>query len=601
MSHAILNEVASVKSFFLSRSSDAGNDALAKNFSNALIQQINSCLSLPTVDATLLIDALKDSPYGDVNLKRIIASIDSKVLANSAASKVATASKDQTLKFWWYFCTQGDWDCFKDTKMPFHAKLTKLVERANLLGCTNPDQQAVKWMLSMVLMCHYGDVPAPKEIYEKLQELKHVIVCERKPYPLQQLTEFPDTPAELPEDIFAYAYSDEKPIAMEMAGINSVAEKMIPLRSNHKLLRQSPPAKSSGKQPATQSVVTIDAGEAKVSDVEMTPISCDMPIPGDHVEEQMYASYKSELWRHRAHKQGLLLGSMARSSMDTVAPPFGGQPPLGTPGSACFPCPVPAKWQQNSMGHYERGPAPIKEESQGLPAWGLTAAVPCKQEVPELLMKPRMYGKQYDPALLPNTKSETAPTGNGIDCCLASDGTLVLGQPLKDELEADDGSESLDEYARAAIEALGKRNVRKKTEAAEKAALKAAEKKALKDKTKPAAPKVAAVMKKPAMKSDRVKAEHVQQVAKEVSQADILKAMPKDKAAGNPDPVLYRGGVVYTLQPKKMFRALKVKGDKWTEKSAGWGKTKTKKEAWKACIDAIDDHVKNAKKQKKST
>jgi hypothetical protein len=172
---------------------------------------------------------------------------------------------------------------------------------------------------------------------------------------------------------------------------------------------------------------------------------------------------------------------------------------------------------------------------------------------------------------------------------------------LKDELEADDGSESLDEYARAAIEALGKRNVRKKAEAAEKSALKAAEKAALKDKTKPAAPKVAAVMKKPAMKSDRVKAEHVQQVAKEVSQADILNAMPKDKAAGNPDPVLYRGGVVYTLQPKKMFRALKVKGDKWTEKSAGWGKTKTKKEAWKACIDAIDDHVKNAKKQKKST
>ena len=602
MSHAILNEVASVKSFFLSRSNETGNEALAKNFSNMLIQQINSCLSLPTVDATLLIDALKDSPYGDVNLKRIIACIDSKVLANSAASKAATASKDQTLKFWWHFCTQGDWDCFKDTKMPFHAKLTKLVERANLIGCTNPDQQALKWMLSMVLMCHYGDVPAPKEIYEKLQELKHVIVCERKPYPLQQLTEFPDTPAELPEDVFDYAYSDEKPIAMEMSGINSVAEKMIPLRSNHKLLRQSPPAKSSGKQPA----ITIEAGEAKVSDVEMAPISGDMPTPGDHVEEQMYASYKSELWRYRAHKQGLLLGPMARSSMDTVAPPFGGQPPLGTPGSACFPCSVPVKWQQNSIGmKREREPSPKMEEEgyHGLTC-GITAAVPCKQEVPELRTKPRMYGKQYDPALAGLAMEmgpETAPTGNGLDCSLAADGTLILEQPLKPELESDEGSESLDDYARAAIEALGKRNVKKQKEAAERAALKAAEKKALKINKKPAAPEDAAVMKKPAMKADRVKAEHVQQVAKEVSQADILKAMPKDKAEGNPDPVLYRGGVVYTLQPKKMFRALKVKGDKWTEKSAGWGKTKTKKEAWKACIDAIDDHVKNAKKQKTST
>ena len=615
MSHAILNEVASVKSFFLSRSNETGNEALAKNFSNALIQQINSCLSLPTVDATLLIEALKDSPYGDVNLKRIIACIDSKVLANSAASKAATASKDQTLKFWWHFCTQGDFDCFKDKKMPFHAKLTKLVERANLIGCTNPDQQALKWMLSMVLMCHYGDVPAPKEIYEKLQELKHVIVCERRPYPLQQLTEFPDTPADLPGDVFEYAYSDDKPIAMEMAGINSVAEKMIPLRSNHKLLRQSPPAKSSGKQPATQSVVTIAAGEAKVADVEMTPISGDMPTPGDHVEEQMYAAYKSELWRHRAHKQGLLLGSRARSSMDTVAPPFGGQPPLGTPGSACFPCPVPAKWRQNSIDmKREREPSPMKEEPI-LQKSNNAGATPCKLEHGSLVAQPRLYGKHHDSALPPKTNSEKAPTGEWIDVSLASDGSLVVGQPLErqPELEADADSESLDEYARAAIDALGKRNVKKKAEAAERAALKAAEKKAerealkadgaLKKKKKkdPAAPKDAAVMKKPAMKADRVKAEHVQQVAKEVSQADILKAMPKDKAGGNPDPVLYRGGVVYTLQPKKMFRALKVKGDKWTEKSAGWGKTKTKKEAWKACIDAIDDHVKNAKKQKTST
>ena len=562
MSHAILNEVVSVKSFFLSRSTDAGNDALATNFSTALIQQINSCLSLPTVDATLLIDALKDSPYGDVNLKRIIAAIDSKVLANSAAGKSATASKDQTLKFWWHFCTQGDWDCFKDPKMSFHSKLTRLVERANLLGCTNPDQQAVKWMLAMVLMCHYGDVPAPKEIYEKLQELKHVIVCERKHYPLQQLTKFPDTPAELPAEVIDYAYSDDKPIAMEMSGINSVAEKMIPMRSNHKLLKQSPQAKGSEKQPA---VVTIDAGEAKVTTVERTPFSactpCDMPTPGDHVEEQMYAEYKAELWRHRAHKQGLLL--------------------------------VPK---------VERGREPSLLKDEIMASNGQIAnnfgAIPCKFEPGSL---PRLYGKQHDYALPPKAKSEKAPTGDELECCMAPDGSLVVGQHSKPEPGAEDGSEELDEYARAAIEALGKRNVKKKADAAERAALKAAEKKDLKNKKKPAARKETALMKKPAMKADRVKAEHVQQVAKEVSQADILKAMPKDKAEGNPDPVLYRGGVVYTVQGNKMFRCLKVKGDKYTEKSSGWGKTKTKKEAWKACIDAIDEHAKNAKKAKTST
>jgi hypothetical protein len=568
MSHAILNEVVSVKSFFLSRRTDAGNDALATNFSTALIQQINSCLSLPTVDATLLIDALKDSPYGDVNLKRIIAAIDSKVLANSTASKSAATSKDQTLKFWWYFCTQGDWDFFKNPKMSFHSKLTRLVERANLLGCTNPDQQAVKWMLAMVLMCHYGDVPAPKEIYEKLQELKHVIVCERRPYPLQQLTQFPGKPADLPDDIYEYAYADDMPITMEMSGINSVAEKMIPLRKNNRLLKPGTPSKSSGNQPAVQSVVTIDAGEAKVSTVEMSPLSGDMPTPGDHVEEQMYAEYKAELWRHRAHKQGLLRGSSARPSLDTVES------------------------------------SPMKEENTIHQILNNAGAIPCKLEHGSLFAKPRLYGKQNDSAVQPRTNSEKAPTGDGLDCCVAADGSLVVGQNLKSqpELTADDGSEDLDEYARAAIAALGKRNTRKKAEAAERAAVKAAEKAALNNtKKKPEAPKDAAVMRRPAMKADRVKAEHVQQVVTEVSKDDIIKAMPKDQPEGNPDPVLYRGGVVYTVQHNKIFRCLKVRGDKYSEKNAKWGKTKTKKESWKTCIDAIDDHVKNAKKQKTST
>ena len=67
--------------------------------------------------------------------------------------------------------------------------------------------------------------------------------------------------------------------------------------------------------------------------------------------------------------------------------------------------------------------------------------------------------------------------------------------------------------------------------------------------------------------------------------------MPVRKpAAGNPPPVNYRGGVLYTSFASRQFRALKVKGDKWTEKSSAWGGAKPSMDAWKKCVTAIDDH-----------
>ena len=81
MASALLNEVASAKSFFSLIASDGPmHDRVAKNFADALIQQVNSCLAVTLHDATLLTHALKDSPYADADLKRIAAAIDAKVL-----------------------------------------------------------------------------------------------------------------------------------------------------------------------------------------------------------------------------------------------------------------------------------------------------------------------------------------------------------------------------------------------------------------------------------------------------------------------------------------------------------------------------------------
>ena len=56
------------------------HDQVVKNFADALIWQVNNCLVMTLHDATLLIHALKESPYADADIKRITAAIDAKVM-----------------------------------------------------------------------------------------------------------------------------------------------------------------------------------------------------------------------------------------------------------------------------------------------------------------------------------------------------------------------------------------------------------------------------------------------------------------------------------------------------------------------------------------
>ena len=117
-------------------------------------------------------------------------------------------------------CTQSEWDFLTDPKKSLDSKMTKLIERANLRGCTDPGEQCFKWMLSVLLMCHYDTLPGPWPIYYKLQDLKQAAAAEKKPYPLEQITQYPSNPEDLPEKIYSYAYTDSQPITVEMAGIN---------------------------------------------------------------------------------------------------------------------------------------------------------------------------------------------------------------------------------------------------------------------------------------------------------------------------------------------------------------------------------------------
>ena len=532
MVQALLNEVESCHSFFSSRApNDPGNDILKKNFANSLIQQINQHISLNKAEATQLTEALKASPFDAGTSKQIMAAVDAKVLASSAASQSAIRITEQFLKEWWAFCTQKDWDFFYDPKISFHAKMAKLVERANLLGLTHPGQQAEKWMLAMLLMVHYTELPSPRDIYEKLQELKQVIVSERRPFPIElpHMTAYPSTPKELPEDIYTYAYADGEPILVELPGIFSIAEHKIPLKSNNKLLNVDVRRSRSSTSPAmikqSPKVELKDEAEAAdvapVSNAEVSAFAADMPTKGDRVEERLYATYKAGLWKHRAEKQGLLGCNASCSSQ--------GFQPVQADGT------VPFKTEQD-------GSVTLRSRLQ----LGKYGAIKKEKE------------NEDETAAVPAKKDDEGTAG------------AAAGETKKEDY--DDGrEEELDEFAKAAISALGKRNTARKHQ-----------------------------MKRPAA-ADAPDKENAKKVKKEdieiIPKARIAQSMPKDTAGGNPAPIHYGGGVVYTV--KKKFRALRVRGDVHSEKSFSWGSTRTKKEAWMEAIKAIDEHDTKLANEKK--
>jgi hypothetical protein len=52
--------------------------------------------------------------------------------------------------------------------------------------------------------------------------------------------------------------------------------------------------------------------------------------------------------------------------------------------------------------------------------------------------------------------------------------------------------------------------------------------------------------------------------------------------------VVYGKGIIYTSRHKKSFRALRVRGDNYTESSRSWGGDKPTKAAWASCVKAIE-------------
>ena len=565
MASNAIKEINSVRAFFRARDimGDPQRDtALQKSFADTLIGIINGIPAFGPGEGSIFMDALKDKPYGEAQTIRIFQHIDAKMQGTRSltGAKLKVGDK-QGLKNWWSYCTAADWAKFRDPKASWNCKMTTIVERGMGVGCVDPDEQSLKWAMATLLVSHYTDLPAPQQIYQKLQDLKASYAAERKVFVHEKILIFPDDPNALPAHIFSEAYPDAggPPIEVHLQGICTIADS-IPLRSNSKLLKLKGAARVEAQSAfatcKSEGVASISTPKCEQSSPPYAALYGDNGLPKptiditDPDEVAILTEYQFKLKEHRTGKGHALVATggairMIRATDGTLV--------ASGPGAPL-----------------------IKAEAVTSDFTG-TSSLDAQTTLKKWM--------QPGPAPFP-------PRPESVD-------SARVGKPI----EVDD----LDPYTQAAIKALQVRNQGKKEAAKETKASKTA-KKATTPLKRPAAHVAtsSAALKKAKTTAD-IKPEQAVGHAKaspskvsmptnspakvEVPKSEIMNKMPSRLPAdgSNPAPVLYNKGVIYTSRKTKQFRGLSTRGDRYTEVAKAWCGPTPSKEAWVAVVKSIDE------------
>ena len=217
---ALLKEIADGKAFFAAREGK-DNAALLKSFATTMGKKLREVATLSVEDATNLEEALGDKPYGE-HTKIVSDALESNVkhVLDQPTKRAKTVRKQKQLLTTWqnYFC-ENHWESLKNKTKTFESKLTLVCEVAFLLGLVDPEQECFKWMLAIVMLCHYDVAPNNVQIHDKLVELKGIYETEKKDFGLLKIVKFPDHPSDLPDDILNHCYGETMPISMDVPGL----------------------------------------------------------------------------------------------------------------------------------------------------------------------------------------------------------------------------------------------------------------------------------------------------------------------------------------------------------------------------------------------
>jgi hypothetical protein len=249
---ALLDEVKHIHDFITAQSSVLGmDDVIMNGQSHSLIDKIKK---LPCVDhqlATSLTQLIGCGPWSKDHKESILTAIANKVGSVTTQVKACSGRRraNQVLTCIQNYCTAADLEVLQGSS-PDMIKLTTLVERCLSIGLDIPTERTVQHLVSFLWQhCRPGSSDA-SQAYPLSLEFKRVLKMRAKTYQFEpdRLTEFPDSPDDLPQAVLAVAYRDGQSPCKSSLDSSSmvVASAAVPCRRSSKLVRSSP------YQPPTQ-------------------------------------------------------------------------------------------------------------------------------------------------------------------------------------------------------------------------------------------------------------------------------------------------------------------------------------------------------------
>ena len=248
----VVSELHSVAGFLESRRSlrqqDGSDpaDAVAFRLATSISDMIARLPGLSTHDGDKILGALKVSAFSDEHASLITAAVDSRLggVARTTTGRKTTQLIEHVVDFF----TERDWSQIESETLSLQQKIQVMVHRlSRCLGVTNPHERSLRWMVAILVLSHYENLPKYKVIFSVLGDIKEEFEVQNSCFQHGHLIRYPDSPAGLSKPRYDHAYGDDdKPVLKHIDRLRNVAIHHVPLRKNSKLLTKEAEAEAKG-------------------------------------------------------------------------------------------------------------------------------------------------------------------------------------------------------------------------------------------------------------------------------------------------------------------------------------------------------------------
>ncbi len=220
---------------------------------NSIVASVMSLKSPQMAEAAALNKVVSESGLSDAHQCTLTTAVAQRLIALS--SSPGTPKKiTQTFVHPLAFFTASDWGVLAEASTTMLQKVSRVVERLQLLNVTNPSEETVRHLVAMLAATVQHPCGDSTGLHSIVLDVKAAILPLRNRSAVQQLVMYPASPDLLTQCMMTAAYStDDPPVFKQLDGMSAILPR-IPTRSSNKTIaphrnHQSSGSSSSSLQP----------------------------------------------------------------------------------------------------------------------------------------------------------------------------------------------------------------------------------------------------------------------------------------------------------------------------------------------------------------